>query len=175
VARRYWTTPLAMPAQLLLSIVIFYIVLLVFGISLADVQAQGWMFMMPSAGVFAPPWTLEPAQFPWTALPSLGADFIAVMFVSTISVLLNITAIELSTKHEANLDRELKAQGGANLICAALGGYVSCITATRTRLNFVLGADNRLSGRSYRRCPSRRCSSARKFSATCPGACWAGC
>jgi SulP family sulfate permease len=146
VGRRYWKTPLAMPAQLLISILIFYIALFVFQLPLADAQAQGWMFLVPSARAFAPPWTLEAAQFPWSALPSLGADFIAVMFVSTISVLLNITSIELSTKQEANLDRELKVQGGANLLCAALGGYVSCITSTRTRLNFVLGGDNRVAG-----------------------------
>ncbi|MGA8357348.1 MAG: SulP family inorganic anion transporter, partial [Xanthobacteraceae bacterium] len=46
----------------------------------------------------------------------------------------------------AILDRELKLQGLANLLCAALGGYVSCLTSTRSRLNFVLGKNNRVSG-----------------------------
>ena len=71
---------------------------------------------------------------------------VALIFVGTISMLLNITAIEIGTKREANLDRELRVQGGANLLCAAFGGYVSCFTNTRTRLNFVLGGDSRIAG-----------------------------
>jgi SulP family sulfate permease len=146
IGRRYWKSPLAMPVQLLLAVVGFHLALLVMRIPLADAQAQNWMFVMPSARAFAPPWTLALARFPWSALPELGADFVAVMFVGTISILLNITSIEISTKHEATLDRELKVQGVANLLCAGLGGYVACITSTRTKLNFVLGKNSRISG-----------------------------
>lgn len=146
IGRQYWKSPLAMPAQLLVSIVCFYLVLLLLRIPIADAQAQRWMFTMPSARAFAPPWSLTFARVPWSALPELGADFIAVMFVGTISILLNITSIEMSTKREAVLDRELKVQGIANLLCAALGGYAACLTSTRTKLNFILGKDNRVSG-----------------------------
>jgi SulP family sulfate permease len=146
VGRRFWTAPLAMPVQLIVSIVIFYAVLFLSQVPLAEAQTHGWMFVMPSARAFAPPWTLELKQFPWSSVPEIGADLIAVMFVSTISVLLNITSIELSTKHEASLDRELKVQGTSNLLSAALGGYVSCISSTRSKLNFALGKDSRLSG-----------------------------
>ena len=58
-----------MPAQLLVSIIGFYIVLLLFRIPIADAQAQRWMFTMPSARAFAPPWTLAFARVPWSALP----------------------------------------------------------------------------------------------------------
>ena len=68
------------------------------------------------------------------------------MFVSTLSVLLNITSIEISTKREAALDRELKVQGIVNLLSATIGGYVACITSTRTKLNFTLGKGTRVSG-----------------------------
>jgi SulP family sulfate permease len=146
LGRRYSKTPLALPAQLLGCIVVFYVALLILGIPLTDAQAQGWMFVMPAGRAMAPPWKLDVAQIPWSVLPQLAADFIAVMFVSTISVLLNITSIELSTKKEAVLDRELKVQGVANLLSAALGGYVSCITSTRTKLNFALSKDSRVAG-----------------------------
>jgi len=146
IGRQYWKSPLALPVQLLACIAGFYVVLLLLGISLADAQARSWLFVMPTARAFAPPWTLTPARLPWSTLPELGADFIAVMFVSTLSVLLNITSIEISTKREAILDRELKVQGVANLLCAALGGYVACITSARTKLNFILGKGSRISG-----------------------------
>ena len=89
---------------------------------------------------------LEFPRFPWSALPELAADLFAIMFVTTISLLLNITGIELATKREANLDRELNVLGSANLLCAALGGYVACITATRSNMNFALGRNSRVPG-----------------------------
>src|ERR1700722_19032930 len=146
LGRAYWKTPFATSALLLASILIFYVALLLLDVPLADAQAHGWMFAAPLPAKFAPPWTLEFRRFPWSALPELGADFFAVMFVTTICVLLNITGIELATKSEANLDRELNVLGGANLLCAALGGYVACITLTRTNMNFALGKNSRVAG-----------------------------
>ena len=146
LGRAYWKTPFATPALLLASILIFYVTLPLSGVALADAQAQGWMFAAPLPAKFAPPWTLEFPRFPWSALPELGADFFAVMFVTTVCVLLNITAIELSSKREADLDRELNVLGVANLLCAALGGYVACITTTRSNMNLALGKNSRVSG-----------------------------
>jgi sulfate permease, SulP family len=146
LGRVYWKTPFAMPAQLLASIFIFYLALFLLGVPLADAQAGGWMFTVPGPAKLAPPWTLELPHFPWLALPELAADFFAVMFVTVISVLLNITGVELATKHEANLDRELNVLGAANLLCAALGGYVACITLTRSNMNFALGKNSRVAG-----------------------------
>ena len=146
VGRKFWTSPLAMPVQLLIATALFYGALLLFGVSLTDAQAGGWTFSVPPTRAFAPPWTLDFVRLPWSALPELAADIVALMFVATISILLNITAIEIGTKREANLDRELRVQGGANLLCAVFGGYASCFTNTRTRLNYVLGGDSRIAG-----------------------------
>jgi SulP family sulfate permease len=55
LGRVYWKTPFAMPAQLLAGIFAFYIVLLLLGIPVADAQASGWMFTVPSAAKLAPP------------------------------------------------------------------------------------------------------------------------
>jgi sulfate permease, SulP family len=146
LGRMYWKSPFAMPVQLLISIFIFYVILKFAGLHAAEAQAHGWMFAAPSAIKFTLPWTLDFPRFPWSALPELGADFFAVMFVTTISVLLNITGVELATKHEANLDRELSLIGGANLLCAALGGYVACIALTRSNVNFAIARNSRVPG-----------------------------
>jgi SulP family sulfate permease len=146
LGRVYWKSPFAMPVQLLVSIFVFYIALMLVGVPASEAQAHGWMFAAPSAIKLARPWTLDFPRFPWSALPELGADFFAVMFVTTISVLLNITGVELATKQEANLDRELSLLGGANLLCAALGGYVACIALTRSNMNFALAKNSRVAG-----------------------------
>lgn len=146
IGRRYWTSPLAVPAQLLACLALFYVAVFALGVPIAEMQAEGWTFAAPAVAALAPPWTLDFPQFPWTALPTLAADLLAVMFVSTISVLLNITGVELRTRHEANLDRELKVLGAANLLSALFGGYVSCLAAARTNMNFALGGRSRLPG-----------------------------
>jgi len=79
-------------------------------------------------------------------LPSLSGDILAVMFVTTITMLLNTTGIELVTKREANLGRELTTLGVANLVSAALGGYVSCTSLSRTTLTYAAGGRSRICG-----------------------------
>src|SRR5262249_26021850 len=86
------------------------------------------------------------SPFPWPGLWHLAGGIIAMMFVSVMSVLLNTTGIELETRHEADLERELNAVGSANLLSASLGGYVTCTSLSRTTLNYEVGGRGRLSG-----------------------------
>ena len=111
-----------------------YAGLALFGISLTQAQADGWMFQPPSAAAFSPPWDFDAWRgFRWHLLPALSADFIAVMFVATVSILLNVAGLEVTAKREANLDRELTAAGIANLAAAAFGGYVTGVPLSRGR------------------------------------------
>jgi sulfate permease, SulP family len=136
-----------LPGVLLVAIVGTHIALPVAGISLAEVQAAGWMFRPQPAASLISPWQWAELQaFPWKALPWLAGDMIAVMFVTTITLLLNTTGVEMATRREANIERELKALGIANLATAAFGGVVSCLSLSRTTLNDSLGATGRLSG-----------------------------
>ena len=68
------------------------------------------------------------------------------MFVTAITMLLNTTGIEFVTRREADLQRELKTLGLANLAAAALGGYVSCTSLSRTTVNYAAGGRGRLCG-----------------------------
>jgi len=79
-------------------------------------------------------------------MPALAGDVLAVMFVTIINFLLNTTGIEISTRTEANIDRDLKVLGIANIVTAALGGYVSCTSLSRSILVRTAGATGRLSG-----------------------------
>jgi len=138
---------LALPGVLLLSIATVHLVLLQGGISLTEAQSNGWMFEPQTSRALAPLWTLDEIRiFPWSVLPALSGDLLAVVFVTTISLLLNITGIELAAQREADLDRELNALGIANTASAALGGYVSCVSLSRSILNHAAGASGRLPG-----------------------------
>lgn len=136
-----------MPTVLLLSTIVFYVVLAMGHIPSAAAEDHGWLFRLHARMAFALPWSYDAlVHFPWHALPALTGDLLAVMFVTTISALLSTTGIELATHHEANLNRELNAMGAANLISAALGGYVGCTSVSRTALGFSAGATGRFAG-----------------------------
>jgi SulP family sulfate permease len=145
--QRYLRSAFALPGLLLAGIAASHFAMLSFGIPLAQAQADGWMFTPQSVSGLAFPWHLEDLrEFPWAALPSLAGDLFAVMFVTAITVLLNTTGIELATRREADLDRELSAHGAANLLAAACGGYISCVSVSRSTLNYSAGATSRLAG-----------------------------
>jgi sulfate permease, SulP family len=144
---RRFRNPLVMLGVILASVAAVHLALLVMGISIADAQAGGWLFKPETAVALELPWNFqELSRFPWQALPSLAGEIIAMMFVTVISVLLNTTGIEIETRLEADLEHELKAVGTANLLSAGLSGYVSCISLSRTTLNYGLGGRGRLSG-----------------------------
>ncbi len=136
-----------MPAILLAAIAVTHLVLVLTGSSLAQAQAAGWLFQPQGAAQLMLPWRFAGlGHFPWKAIPSLSGELLAVMFVTTVTLLLNTTGIEIATRTEANIERDLKTLGLANLLTAALGGLVSCTSVSRSTLVRLAGASGRISG-----------------------------
>ena len=136
-----------LPGMLFATIAFAHIVLLAVGSSVGAAQAAGWMFRAQSAATLTLPWKLGiVSSFPWSALPSLAGDIVAIMFVTAITLLLNTTGIEIAARKEANIERDLRSLGVANLVTAAAGGYVSCTSLSRSTLAHLAGATGRLSG-----------------------------
>ena len=83
----------------------------------------GWTFQPPPASTFMLPWHAdELTRYPWSALPDLLGNLIAVIFVTAASTLFNTTGVEVAVHREANLERELNVTGLANILAGALGG-----------------------------------------------------
>ena len=142
-----WTNAFVLPIILVAAILAIYVTLPIIGSSLVEAQAGGWMFRPQETASIVSPW--QPAElhaFPWKALPWLAGDLVAVMFVTTISLLLNTTGVEIAAHREANIDRELRALGLASLLSSAFGGYVSSLSLSRTTLAYAAGATGRLTG-----------------------------
>ena len=81
-----------LPSVLLAAVAITHLAIQLSGSSLAHAQAAGWLFDSQTTAKHALPW--KPAQlaaFPWRLVPSLAGDLIAVVFVTTITLLLNVT------------------------------------------------------------------------------------
>jgi len=144
--QRRLRSPFVLPGLLVAGAVAVHLGLLAFGIPLTEAQANGWMFAPQLHVGLASPWHPdELREFPWKAFAALFGDLFSVTFVAAITMLLNTIAIEVATEREANLDRELKWHGIANLLIAALGGYVSVTSVSRTAVNYTAGATGRLS------------------------------
>ncbi|MGA7431265.1 MAG: cyclic nucleotide-binding domain-containing protein, partial [Xanthobacteraceae bacterium] len=67
-------------------------------------------------------------------------------FITIATLLLNTTGIEIATRTEADIERDLKVLGFANAATAALGGYVSCTSLSRSILVRTVGSQSRLAG-----------------------------
>jgi sulfate permease, SulP family len=136
-----------LPSVLLAGIVLPHLALLLSGIPIAEAQAGGWLFQPQTAAALPVPWSFDALrEFPWWLVPSVTGELLGVMFVATMTLLVNTTAIEVLTRREADLERELRAIGLANLLCAAVGGVVACTTLGRTTLARLAGAAGRLAG-----------------------------
>ena len=144
---RYSRSAFVVPGIVLLAIAVTQLALASSGVSLEQAETQGWVFSPPGKVVLALYWNWEDVrQFPWQVLPSLSGDLAATVFVTTITMLLNTNGIEFVVRREANLTRELKSIGIANLATAALGGYIGVTSLSRTTLNYAAGGRGRLSG-----------------------------
>jgi sulfate permease, SulP family len=140
-------SPLILPGVLLAAVAAAHLGLAAGGMSVSVAQSSGWLFQPQHAASLTSPWHLHAlAAFPWGSLVGLAGELVAVMFVTVVSLLLNTTGVEMATRREADIDGELKALGLASLVTAALGGFVGCLSLSRTSLNFNLGARNRLPG-----------------------------
>ena len=147
LSQRRLTSAAATPGILLVCAALIYAGMAATGTSLSEAEAAGWMFNIKASNVLDLPWRADSLDlFPWQQLPYLAGDLIAVMFVTAITTLLNTTGIEYATYREADLDRELNALGIANLCSAMFGGYVACISLSRTLLNYTIGATSRVAG-----------------------------
>lgn len=140
-------SPFVLPGVLLAALALTYVVMLATGTPVRAAQAAGWMFPPLPVAHLTLPWKSGAMQsFSWSTVPALAGDLLAIMFVTVSTLLLNTTGIELATRGEANIERDLKVLGVANIVTAVLGGYVTCTSLSRSILIRTAGVTSRLGG-----------------------------
>lgn len=145
---RRWANAYVLPVVLVSVLVLFHATLSISGVSLDSAQQAAWVFPALEPAMPSPPWASwnEMSPVPWRIMPWLAGDILAVVFVTTISLLLNATGVEMATRREVDVDQELRALGLSNFITAVLGGYASCLSLSRTTLAYTSGAAGRTAG-----------------------------
>jgi SulP family sulfate permease len=140
-------SPFGLPAILVGGTLAAHVAFWFAGIAPGEAQMAGWLFQPPPQVSLMLPWNASAiGHYPWSAIPDLAANMIAVIFVTASTTLFNSTGIEVATHREADLERELYVTGIANMLAGVVGGYPGCVSVSRTVLNFSAGGRGRLSG-----------------------------
>ncbi len=119
------------------------------GISLSAAREGGWLLQAPKRPVIpifwlAAHWQMPPAP----VLLEQAGGVVALVVVTSFTLLLGITSIEVETgvAEDIDVDRELRVNGIANVCAGMVGGMAGTLSLSRTLFNFQNGARRRLGG-----------------------------
>jgi SulP family sulfate permease len=140
--------PLAFPLVLLATIVLVHAARIASGYSIEAARDAGWLLNVTRSSELANPLmlfqTLRAIDFPTAALA--GGEFIGLFAVTAITLLLGLVVVEVESRLDIDLDRELRLNGIANILVGLAGGLVGTLSVSRTLFNLRAGAGSRISG-----------------------------
>jgi SulP family sulfate permease len=143
--RMHW---LNVPVILLGSVVLFWSVMLVAGLSPDELRTSGWLVgPFPTGDGWSPlrhvdAWTAAD----WSVFPSHVGEFATLLGLSAVSVLLSASSIELGARTDINLNRELGATGLGNVLTGLAGGLPGYSAASASTLTYQMNAPVRVVG-----------------------------
>jgi SulP family sulfate permease len=138
---RRWQHFLLIPLALSAGLALFYVVAVAAGSSVSELKAEGWLLgPFPGTG-FWEPWAVEGLErADWSAILDQTPNMATVVLVGAVALLLNTSGIELAVDRELDLNRELRASGGANVAAGLGGGMVGFPALSLTVLAHRSGA-----------------------------------
>lgn len=135
------------PGLLLGGLLLFYAILWLGNTSIAQASERGWLLgPFPERALWNPLALSELSAANWGLVAEQAASFAAILIVSAVSLLLNSTGIELATRTDIDLNRELEAAGIANVAAGLGGGLAGYHTVSLSVLSNTIGANSRLVG-----------------------------
>ncbi len=146
VLRRF-SHALLVPGMLFAGVLLYHLGVMAFGVPLADAQAAGLLLgpFPERGGLDFPAWTRLPLDS-WRLLIPQIPTFGAIVLVSVVALLLNASGLELATRGDLDINRELRATGVANLASGLLGGTVGFHALSASLLGYRMGANSRWIG-----------------------------
>ena len=146
ITRRFRQT-LVVPGVVVGAVLAFYIGLLATGTSLGRAEDAGLLLgPFPGGGLFRW-WTPDAlGAADWGEIARELPNLMTIPLLAVVTLLLNTSGIELATRRDVDLNRELRAAGGANVLAAAGGGLVGFHALSLTALADRAGARSRAVG-----------------------------
>ncbi len=136
-----------LPSLILGGTLVFYAIVWFTGTPLSELSTQGWLLEFHSEQTLYQPFTLDKfALIDWQVVVGQAANIGTVLLVSAVALLLNASGLELATKHDIDLNKELRATGIGNMLSSLSPGFVGFQQISLTMLNFRMKARNRMVG-----------------------------
>jgi len=147
IGKMFRDNRLSVPGILLLSVLLFYGVLAMGGISREQAAENGLLPIIESAGTLVPIFHWEYLQeVKWMAIWEQLGGIVVVALLCSMMLLLDVSGIELLAKQDLNPDHELEVMGYTNVVNGMLGGFPGVHDASDTALVDRLGGKDRLMG-----------------------------
>lgn len=139
--------PLTLPGMLVGTALVLHAGLALAGLDLDAARERGWLLAAFETAL--PPWPASPALLAtvdWPVLVQQAGLIFSALVVATLSLALSDSSLEVAWDERADIDRDLRVLGAANLLAGALGGLAGGISISRSVLNRAAGAATRASG-----------------------------
>jgi len=137
--------PLTIPLIIAAGFIAFYVGLALTGTSMAEASTRGLLLNgVGSSATWQPLSFSTFAQADWSIIARQIGTLVAICALSAITLLLNVSGIELVMQHEIALNRHLTYSGIANLLSGLLGGGVGFHSLSTTTLQVRLGVRGRI-------------------------------
>jgi SulP family sulfate permease len=138
---------LTMPGILIGTIILFYLTLLVTGTSIEEATQRGLLLgEIPESKMWQPIGLENLIHANWNAILRQSGNIASILSLSVLTLLLNITGLELAVQRDININHELRSAGIANIFSAIGGGMVGFQTLSESALGFRLEARGRIVG-----------------------------
>lgn len=133
-----------LPAVILTTLVGFNIVSGLLGIPAEQLRSHGWLVELPHHGTLWPPISFDDlGDIDWRAVAHGLLNLPTMVIMTVVALLMNSTGIELETRRDVDVDRELRSFGAANLATGAALGVPGFASVSLTLLAQRLGAPTR--------------------------------
>lgn len=141
--KHYLITPLA----ILCAVLLFYLLLWISGVSIEQATRLGLLFKpFPPGALWQPPPLGDLSLVDWGAIARLAGNIATLILISSITILLYASGVEVTAGKEIDLNQELRACGLGNLAAGFSASPPGYTIITMSVLSSRLGANSRWVG-----------------------------
>ena len=138
---------IVMPTILLGAVGIFFLIMEVMGIPLAEAASKGWLLgPLPGDCLWKPVDFTELTKINWGVILKQTGSLTTILVVSTVNLLFNVGGVELSTEQDVDIDRELISAGFANIVSGLGGSMIGFQGLSASVISYRMGANSRMVG-----------------------------
>ena len=146
-----FNSPFVLPIFIIVSLALFYLAVALAGKDLLQglekALSNGWLMgPLPDGDLWRPVTASAIQNADWSIVIKNAVGLVVVALIATISLLLNCSGLELVTRSDVDISRELKTIGYSNIAGAAVGSSPSYHVLSLSTLTHQLKAGHRISG-----------------------------